>query len=270
MNEITTEDNNSISRFAHVLSRINAYSNWYSLVWPLNRLGGKAKIITIRNGPSVYVRNIFGPDWVVVHEMFSRDDYQIKDLPLGSAPIIFDIGANIGAFTLFAEKCFPLSRVFAYEPASTNFEILKKNIALNHLENEVKAFQLAVAVAPGEAMMTYSDEEFAHSLIADQVETEHIAKSEKVRCTSIPEIISEHKLARIDLIKMDIEGLEYDLLFALPDDVYKMVRYITLEIHDHKDHPAEELITFLKEKGFSVVRTPTHPKVYLATNTELT
>jgi FkbM family methyltransferase len=202
--------------------------------------------------------------------MFSRDDYQIKNLtfPLKES-VIIDIGANIGAFTIFASDRFPDARIYAYEPAATNFEVLAKNIEINSLKNRVTAFQQAVSLRVGEETMTYSDQEYAHSLIQDQVESEHILRSEKVLCTTIPQILIDNDLQIIDLIKMDIEGLEYDLLFGLPDEIFKKIRFITLEIHDHKKYSAQDLIQFLNDRGFEIVRSKTHSKVYLATNTKL-
>ena len=269
MNEPVVENDNSISRFAHVLTRIKVYRNWYSLVWPLNRLGGEDRVIQVRNGPKIYVRSIFGPDWVVVYEMFYRDDYQIAHLPLGIKPVILDIGANIGAFTVLASHCFKDATIYSYEPAATNFEILKKNIALNDILNRLKPFQMAISTNSGEETMTYSDLEYAHSLIADQVETERVVKSEKVTCTTIADIMKDNSLDIIDLIKMDIEGLEYEVLFGVPDEVYKKIRYIALEIHDHKEYTAAKLIEFLEQKGFAVKRAPDHAKVYIASNSTL-
>ena len=262
----TSLENKSISRFAHICSRIAAYSNWYALIWPFNRIGSEGRVIRTWGGVKIYVRSIFGPDWVVAHEMFSRDDYQIARLPLSGQSIILDIGANIGAFTVFASYCFRDAKIFSYEPAATNFEVLKKNIDLNALEGRVRPFQLAVSVKTGEEIMTYSDQEYEHSLIANQVDLAHVLKSEKVMCTTIADIIADNKLDIVDLIKMDIVGLEYEILYALSEDTFKKIRYIALEIHDHKKHAAGDLIKFLEQKGFTVVRSPKHVRVYMATN----
>ncbi len=261
-------DNNSISRFAHILSRIRAYTNWYTLIWPFNRIGLPAKIIKVRNGPHISVRNIFGPDFVVVHEMFSRDDYNIKQLKLGDNAIILDIGANIGAFSLLAAFHFPGSKIFAFEPAETNFKVLKNNIELNSLGERIVPSQFAISFKEGDQEMTYSKDEYAHSLVAEQVTTDFERKG-IVHCTTLEKIIENNNISIIDILKMDIEGLEYDVLFNLPDNVFSKIRYMTLEIHQHTAHTAEELISFLNTKNFSVENVPTHPRVYFAVNKKL-
>jgi len=127
--------NNSLSRFGNVWTRIKTYNNWYVLTWPLNRLNGSAKILETKNGMRIFVRNIFGNDFVVTHEMFSRDDYQVSSLsPQSAEPVILDLGANIGAFTVFAAGLYSKARIFSYEPAETNFRTLIKNIELNNLQ----------------------------------------------------------------------------------------------------------------------------------------
>ena len=58
---------------------------------------------------------------------------------------IIDIGANMGSFAVYAALTCPNAIIYCFEPEKQNFEILKKNIAINSLEPRVRAFQCAVA-----------------------------------------------------------------------------------------------------------------------------
>jgi len=64
--------------------------------------------------------------------------------------IVIDIGANIGLFSLKAAHQRPNVKVLSYEPFPRNFEVLKSNIALNHFEKKISAFNLAIAEEKGE------------------------------------------------------------------------------------------------------------------------
>jgi predicted RNA methylase len=64
-------------------------------------------------------------DRFVVHEVFKRKVY--GEPPQG---VVVDLGANIGSFSLYTAR--NATQVFAFEPESSNFEQLQKNIKLNH------------------------------------------------------------------------------------------------------------------------------------------
>jgi len=121
---------------------------------------------------------------------------------------------------------------------------------------------MAVSVQSGEQPMIYSNDEYAHSLLSDQVND--VLKTANVMCTTIADIVRDNNLDKIDILKMDIEGMEYGVLYGLPDEIYQKTGAITLEIHDHKTQPTSQLLEFLNKKDFSIVPSRTNPHVYLA------
>src|SRR5262245_52899068 len=95
----------------HVFARIAAYENCYLHVWPMTSILPEKRIIRPRSGMKMEVRSIFGEDFVVVHEMFSRDDYQMQSLrPQHTPPVIVDAGANVGAFSVLVASLFKNAR----------------------------------------------------------------------------------------------------------------------------------------------------------------
>src|SRR5206468_150350 len=56
---------------------------------------------------------------------------------LGKGDVLFDVGANIGLYSLFAAKLEPSCRVVAFEPESNNFSSLCRNVLLNRLDNVI-------------------------------------------------------------------------------------------------------------------------------------
>lgn len=254
-----------MDKIRHILSRIKTYKNWYTLVYPMTRILKKDRILKVRGGGRIYVRSVFGPDFVVTHEMFSRDDYGLKNVSLNNAsPIILDIGANIGTFAMFAINLYKHATIFAYEPEESNYRVLLNNINLNKVADNVFPYQLAVADNSGERELFLSTSEYAHSLEKGRVRC--VSGNKKITCTTIEDIMTKHGIKFIDLLKLDIEGSEFEVLYKLPEKIYHNINYIAFEIHEHGKYSADELLAFLKKKRFDMACSPTHHNVYLFKN----
>lgn len=252
-------------RLGHLLSRVKTYKNWYSIVWPFTRLLlSSERILKTRLGSIIYVRNIFGPDFTVVHEMFYRDDYQTAALLHDSIyPVVLDLGANIGAFSLLVYNRNKNSRIFAFEPDIDNLEIIKKNIELNKASAKIKVFPLAVADTIGKKEFFLSKDAYAHSFEKDQVSAT-LSGSTIVESITIERILQDNNIDRVDLIKIDIEGSEFSVLYNLPDYVYDKIKCIVLEIHKSQKYNKDDLIMFLVKHGYIVQQSDKHSHVYLA------
>ncbi|MEK7646883.1 MAG: FkbM family methyltransferase [Patescibacteria group bacterium] len=232
----------------------------------MTRILKKDRVLKIREGGGrIYVRNIFGPDFVVAHEMFSRDDYGLASVSFNSAnPVILDIGANIGTFSIFAINLFKNAKIFAYEPEESNYRVLVDNIKLNKATDKAFPYQLAVGAESGKRTFFLSTSEYAHSL--EQGRVRCISGDQEVLCTTIEDIMQKNNIKFIDLLKLDIEGSEFEVLYQLPEKIYNNIQYIAFEIHEHGKHSADALLTFLKKKHFDIVQPPTHQNVYLLKN----
>jgi hypothetical protein len=76
-----------------------------------------------------------------------------------------------------------------------------------------------------------------------------------VRAITFSDIITQHALERIDFLKIDVEGAEFDILFANPDETLGKTQKIVIEFHefegDKRSH--QDLVDLLDSKGFKVV-----------------
>jgi FkbM family methyltransferase len=174
-------------------------------------------------------------------------------------------GGQKGIFSVLAATSAKDVKVYTFEPAPESFASLCRNLELNALSN-VKGFNVAVSSKEGEAVLHLAAESVCNSLI----QRSDVAQRGDVRV----EVWSMAKLlkalpAPINLLKMDIEGMEYDALLSCSDEDLKRVERIALEYHD--DHirtgrSNSELIQFLNERGFS---TDLHPerRILLAART---
>lgn len=135
----------------------------------------------------------------------------------------FDVGANIGLYTLlFSALVGPKGQVHAFEPEPDNYARLELHLALNAAVN-VRAEPLALFSEQGEVSLNVFPLGLGpwHSLgwprLPDPYRPGTIVEPTdtiKVKATSLDAYVAEHAIERIDLLKVDVEGAEYDVLLG--------------------------------------------------------
>lgn len=208
--------------------------------------------------------------YLVFKEIFVTDFYDIDKLvgSLPANPVILDIGANAGYFNMMLFSKIKSARVYAYEPILSNYELFNKNIALNpSLTNQVHLFNKAVTGTAQEFVELFmeadsSDNSVIASVYAD-FDTQN-NRSIKVPAISLTQIIEDNKLQHIDLIKVDCEGSEYPILYETPDEYWKKIEKLTIEVHnlDDQKRNVNALKDFLEHKGYSVFTEQAHTNCY--------
>lgn len=203
-------------------------------------------------------------------------------ITLRDGDCVFDVGANIGMFALFAQQVRRNISLFAFEPIPAIFEALAINTSL-YCDN-AKLFQCGLAEKSGDAEFTFypdsssqsgryaeAEDERAvlRSIIAntsgngsngsdasgylDQVVQDRV-QGTKVTCQLKPlsAVIREHHVDRIDLLKIDVEKSELDVLAGIEDGDWARIRQIVIEAHDVKGS-LSRLTALLQRQGYSVV-----------------
>jgi FkbM family methyltransferase len=190
------------------------------------------------------------------HRIFLRDEYRLAAVPLGSWKCVVDLGANVGIFSFRVAEL--AQKIFSYEPFSGNKEQLEKNLKL--CEN-ITVIHKAVAGKPGMIRLFMPENERStgsYSSFADLgVKTESY---QEVPSVTLNQIFFDHKIEQCDLLKIDIEGQEYEVLHSTDDDVLSKTMRIHGEYHNvEPDNPItriQDLARFLNSKGFKVEVIP--------------
>ncbi len=117
--------------------------------------------------------------------------------------VVVDVGANIGYYTiLLADKVGKNGKVYAFEPDSTNFDILEKNIKTNKLE-KVVVVKAAVGSREGKLKLYKSGKNYGdHKLYGDG------KAKEEVKIIKLDDFIKE----KVNLIKIDTQGWEPEVI----------------------------------------------------------
>ncbi len=184
-------------------------------------------------------------DLFIVRENFQRKLY-------GKPPtgIVIDLGANIGAFSLYAART--ATQVYAFEPETSNFAQLEKNCALNPTL-PIQVFKKAAGGTNGTARLSLGAiNKGASSLILKRSDA-----AEKVETLTLDRIFSLCGLRHVDFLKVDIEGSEYALFENVSIHTLRHFNSITLEIHHVKGKSVRDIISKLETAGFHVRSTHT-------------
>jgi FkbM family methyltransferase len=218
---------------------IRTFENYPAFFSALRRKSPGQTTLLTRKGLRILIRNNRW-DARIIRETFLERPY-IKFVRLRSDPIIVDIGAYIGDFSLYAAK-YLNARVIAYEPTPENFALLEENIELNDLQDQINAVNLAVGPSGELVLNITKDEQEIH------VSAYWYGNGEQrtVRSISLEDLFKSHGLQCIDLLKVDCEGGEYDIFADTPGHLFSRIPNIVFEWHRVDGY--EEKLTRVKER----------------------
>jgi len=236
------------------LRRIAA-NPWETVRFRKTRKPGQTLAVQLRASAPLALRGDSN-DFHIFHRIFLRDEYRLAQLPAQLGDVI-DLGANVGLFT--ARVAPRAKRVFCYEPVPANFSQLERNVA--QLPN-VTAFREAAAGAPG-TLRIYQPESDAlsgrHSAFAE-VSAHMTARYDEVPARALDEIFARHSIEACDLLKIDVEGSEYEILHGASDATLARIARIHGEYHDVAPEDPRTRIDafagFLRGCGYSVDVAP--------------
>jgi FkbM family methyltransferase len=152
------------------------------------------------------------------------------DVDLGFEPkTVIDLGGNIGCSAIYFANRWPNAKIVVVEPVPANFEILKQNTsyypniipvhAAVHPRRETvqlvvpkKGFWAAEVVKPG---------------------SKGTRESNSAQGIPLDELLNEHAISQVDLLKIDIEGSEAELFANNPHPWLSRTRLIMIELHDN-------------------------------------
>lgn len=231
------------------LNLIRSISNWPTyFAHKFNLTSTSPAVFELRGGARILVPR------EVMHEFKEVffDEAYLTGMPLAvpDGAAIVDIGANIGAFSVFAASRFKDSRVVAFEPDPINFKVLAQNAALVP-GGRITPVEAAIAGAAGTLAF--------HRGAAEGVSTSGslvrtTGERVEVKAETLEAALDAAGITNCALLKMDCEGAEFDILYGASDALLSRIRQMVMEIHDRgtgeKTRAAVE--AFLKSKGFMV------------------
>ena len=154
--------------------------------------------------------------------------------PLPQDAIIFDVGANFGSLSLRFAQLAPQGKIYAFEPTDYAFEKLRRNLALNpSLANRIVPIQTFVSDASTKThhLTAYSSWKVdGRPLNAHPVHGGSIQTADNVGATTIDDFCREQGIERVDLVKIDTDGHEYQVLLGALQTLAKHRPFVIFEI----------------------------------------
>jgi FkbM family methyltransferase len=129
---------------------------------------------------------------------------------------VLDIGANVGLMAVpLAQMVRPAGRLLAIEPVRSNAEVLRKNVDLNGATRWVKVYEMGLGASEG-SILIGRERGFAAGTGNAYVEASAVGiDSTSFEWSTAPErTLDSLELARVDFIKIDVEGAEFDVLLG--------------------------------------------------------
>lgn len=149
-------------------------------------------------------------------EKFLMDLILPKILKNGSRKIIFDIGANIGDYTENLSKRFLEANIYSFEPNPYAFQVLNRRFGAT--ENVIKNnFALGATRGKDNLFFYSADKTTGHASINLKVFELHKRtdlNSSEINIETIDNFCSDNNIDRVDFMKIDTEGFEYNVLLG--------------------------------------------------------
>ncbi|HMH20595.1 MAG TPA: FkbM family methyltransferase [Puia sp.] len=172
-----------------------------------------------------------------LQEIFIDNLYK-QELP--GHPYIIDCGANVGLSVIYMKQLYPDAEIVAFEPDERNFELLTRNVESFGLSDVTLRKE---AVWKENTMIKFSGEGTTNSKIDNNANI----LSRDVKAIRLKDLLDR----RIDFLKIDIEGAEYDVVKDLEENLH-YVNNLFIEYHGsfEKNNELSELLTFIVRNGF--------------------
>jgi FkbM family methyltransferase len=178
-------------------------------------------------------------------------EHTFLDELLNDEIVIVDLGSCRGEFVDEMDKLFKVKKAILVEANPTNFKTLKNK------ENYI-LYNKAISDTSNQTIEFYEDVNSPYN--GSKFFNYFNGVKHQIQTISLEDIIEENNISYIDILKVDIEGSEYDIMPNISDDTYSKIKQITIEFHDFIDvdlkAKTENIINKLESLGFSRISKP--------------
>jgi len=175
-------------------------------------------------------------------------NYTPSGFSINKKDIVVDVGAHIGIFSIYAALKATQGKVYAYEPVPKNFRLLNHNIKLNNLNN-ITPLNLAISDSKRKKKIYLTDSSGTASVFGRRKQRFY-----SIKAIGLKDIFEDSGLKKINFLKIDCEGSEYDILLNTPKKYLNRIDRIAMEYHEgsYTTYKCQDLEIFLRSHSFKV------------------
>jgi FkbM family methyltransferase len=191
----------------------------------------------------------------ILVDNYENDDIEYFLNCIKSKDVIFDIGANIGIYSIIAGKKWPDVKIFAFEPVPINAQFFNTSLVMNDISN-VRLIQKCVSNSSGDVDFSVSSD----SAYSSMIDTRRKPELSSIKCEAVrvDEFCSEFGIRKIDVVKIDVEGAEELVILGAGkffSDPALSPRLILIELFDENLLPfatsVPKILNLMIEYGYS-------------------
>ncbi|XBX10227.1 SDR family NAD(P)-dependent oxidoreductase [Enterocloster clostridioformis] len=238
-------------------------------------------LYTLPDGTVIQCNNKYETDFLY-HELYQNNVYLQHGISIKPGDCIFDVGANIGLFSLFVLKNYTDVSIYAFEPSKQ----LCEKIAFNtgEYQNNITILPYGLSDENRKAVFTFypdysilsgfkadfdedlktlksgasgseqfknADSEFEKQMV-DTIAAKKLEQKTEEYCElkTLSKVIKEQGIVQIDLLKIDAEKCEIDILKGIEDPDWEKIKQLVMELHDSEE--ADFINDLLTQHGFQV------------------
>ncbi len=193
---------------------------------------------------------------------YEEDDCAYWTSLARESQVVFDLGANVGLYSLLAASANIDANIHAFEPTPEIFSAFLENLNLNSFRNVI-ANQKAVGRTTGTAILKRCRGDSASNggmnFVSDAASDETGPVQDVIDIVTLDDYCSEKGISHIDLMKIDIEGGEYDALKGAQQLLSrKAIDYLFVELVEwaanRGGHSTSEVKELLLECGYGIYK----------------
>lgn len=163
-----------------------------------------------------------------------------------------DIGGNIGYYVLQERNIIGKNgKIITFEPSPRNFDFLNENLKRNNISN-VEAFNFAIGGMTGQKKFLLTQASNSSRIVNDLYNDD--SKTILVKMMTLDEFFSHHDVEKIDFLRMDIEGSEFDAYNGMRRTIEEFRPLLLIEIHNSYlgTEKTINFLTKLKQDGYDI------------------
>lgn len=225
---------------------------WVAKVYPTSKIPEGETLEVPGN-----IRFRLHPDYVFLH-LYLFGEFEPSNTAafrriVRPGDVCLDAGANFGFYSCSFAKWG--ARVFSFEPVPSTYRLLQENVQLNAMESSVRVFNSALGDQPG-SIRIFTFRELSHG---------HASSSDLGRADAIPvdcpidtidAVCDREKLDRVDFVKIDVEGYEFEVLKGgaglLSRPQAPVIHFeVNAECTRHRNRDPNSIVDLLKSHGYT-------------------
>ncbi len=177
---------------------------------------------------------------------------------LKTGDVFYDIGANVGFFSIIAAKLVGEGgKVYAFEPGSENAKSIRHNGELNNF-NQIEVIEKAVSNTSGTGEFLLAKYSGGHALATADAPPD-LAGKVTVNLVSIDDLIASEQIEPPNFVKIDVEGAELDVLKGMTQTIKTYQPSVIYEVDDGDraayERKYQELANFFESFNYQVTQT---------------